>query len=252
MGHTFDDPSLLTLALTHRSFCAENEGTESNERLEFLGDAVLGLAVTDYIHRTYPDLPEGQLAKLRASVVNTTTLAEVARELGLGSGIRLGKGEEMSGGHGKESILADGLEAVIGAVFVDGGWPVACQFTLDLVLDVIIDGARRPGQGDFKTQLQELAAELDLGTPTYRITGSGPDHDRRFTAVAVVGGQAFGEGDGTSKKRAEQAAARSAWLALNQKPVAAEAPKTCDPTSEGLELPDGNQDNRKAERNGTA
>lgn len=223
------------MALTHRSFCAENEGSESNERLEFLGDAVLGLAVTDYIHRTYPNLPEGQLAKLRASVVNTSALAAISRDLGLGTGLRLGKGEEMSGGCEKESILADGLEALIGAVFVDAGWPQACQFTLDLVLDIIHDGAARPGQGDFKTQLQELSAELDLGTPTYRIAGSGPDHDKRFTAIAVVAGQPYGQGDGTSKKRAEQDAARTAWLALTES-------ANSNPTP----------DNRKADRHGTA
>ncbi len=228
------------MALTHRSYCAEHEGTESNERLEFLGDAVLGLAVTDYIHSTYPDLPEGQLAKLRASVVNTSALASVSRELGLGSGLRLGKGEEMSGGCEKESILADGLEALIGAVFVDAGWPKACQFTLDLVLDIITDGAARPGQGDFKTQLQELSAELDLGTPSYRIAGSGPDHDKRFTAIAVVAGKPYGQGDGTSKKRAEQAAARTAWLALT------ETASTDHPAD------DETPDNRNADRHGTA
>lgn len=231
---------MLTLALTHRSYCAENEGTESNERLEFLGDAVLGLAVTDYIHSTYPDLPEGQLAKLRASVVNTSALASVSRQLGLGAGLRLGKGEEMSGGCEKESILADGLEALIGAVFVDAGWPKACQFTLDLVLDIITDGAARPGQGDFKTQLQELSAELDLGTPTYRIAGSGPDHDKRFTAIAVVAGKPYGQGDGTSKKRAEQSAARTAWLALTET------------ASTDLLADDETPDNRKADRHGTA
>ena len=154
------------------------------------------------------------MAKLRASVVNTATLAEVARELGLGEGLRLGRGEEMSGGREKESILADGLEAVIGAVFVDAGWEVARQFILDLLIDEISLGASSPGRGDFKTQLQELAAEKDLGTPTYRLAGSGPDHDKRFTAVAIVGGNALGQGAGTSKKRAEQAAAQAAWRAL--------------------------------------
>lgn len=172
------------------------------------------MAVTDHIHSAYPDLPEGQLAKLRASVVNTATLAEVASELGLGEGLRLGRGEEMSGGREKESILADGLEAIIGAIFVDAGWEVARQFILELLLDEISTGASRPGRGDFKTQLQELAAEQELGAPTYRLTGSGPDHDRRFTAVAIVGGEPLGEGAGTSKKRAEQAAARAAWVSL--------------------------------------
>jgi ribonuclease III len=230
------------LALTHRSFCAENDDEEPNERLEFLGDAVLGLAVTEYIHRVYPDLPEGQLAKLRASVVNTTTLAEVGEELGLGRNLRLGRGEEMSGGREKESILADGLEAVIGAVFIDAGWEAAREFVLTLLVDVITTGAERPGQSDFKTQLQELSSELELGTPTYRIAGSGPDHDRRFTAVAVVGGIAHGEGGGTSKKRAEQAAARAAWLALTQTDTST-APAVARDERSGLHAGENRDDN---------
>jgi ribonuclease-3 len=204
----------LILALTHRSYVAENADTESNERLEFLGDAVLGLAVTDHIHSAYPGLPEGQLAKLRASVVNTVTLAETSCQLGLGDGLLLGKGEEMSGGREKESILADSLEAVIGAIFVDSGWDECRGFVLDLMLDEISAAATRPGRSDYKTQLQELTAQQEMGSPSYRISGTGPDHDRRFTAVAVIEGRARGEGSGTSKKRAEQAAARAAWTVL--------------------------------------
>jgi ribonuclease III len=214
LGRAFADPGLLALALTHRSYCAENPDTGSNERLEFLGDAVLGLVVTADIYATYADLPEGQLAKLRASVVNTASLADVARRLGLGDGVRLGKGEEMSGGREKESILADALEAVIGAVFVDGGWEDAERFTLGILDEAIAAGATLPGREDFKTQLQELLARLELGAPSYRITGSGPDHDKRFTALAIVEGQAWGEGQGTSKKRAEQVAAESALEAI--------------------------------------
>ncbi len=214
LRYEFRDTSLLRLALTHRSYVAENDQAASNERLEFLGDAVLGLAVTDHIHRTYPDLPEGQLAKLRASVVNTATLAEVSAELGLGRGLLLGKGEEMSGGREKESILADSLEALIGAIFVDAGWEVARSFILDLMLDEITTGATRPGRSDYKTQLQELAAERELGAPVYLLTGSGPDHDRRFTATALIDDVPRGKGSGTSKKRAEQAAARAAWTTL--------------------------------------
>ncbi len=187
---------------------------ESNERLEFLGDAVLGLAVTDHIHATYPDLPEGQLAKLRASVVNTTTLAEIAARLELGEHLRLGKGEHQSGGRDKESILADALEAVIGAVYVDGGWEEAREVVLDLLLDEISTGAERPGRQDYKTRLQELAAQRGFGAPVYEIEGSGPDHDKRFVAVTVIDGVPRGEGSGTSKKRAEQAAARAAWHEL--------------------------------------
>ncbi len=214
LGYTFADHDRLRLASTHRSYCSEHENMTSNERLEFLGDAVLGLVVTDYIHATYPDLSEGELAKLRASVVNTATLAEVAARLDLGSILLLGKGEDQSGGRDKESILADSLEAVLGAIYLDSGWESTQDVVLALLLEDITVGAERPGRDDYKTRLQELTAELGLGSPAYQIEGSGPDHDRRFEAVAVVKGEAMGEGKGTSKKRAEQAAARSAWIVL--------------------------------------
>lgn len=214
LGYRFDDPEILELAATHRSFCAEHPDTESNERLEFLGDAVLGLAVTDHIHATYPELQEGELAKLRASVVNTVTLASVASRLDLGEMLRLGKGEDQSGGRQKESILADALEALIGAVYVDSGWDTARELVLALLVNEISHGAERPGRQDYKTRLQELTARLGLGSPSYQISGTGPDHDRRFRAIALVDNVPRGEGDGTSKKRAEQAAARSAWTAL--------------------------------------
>lgn len=207
---------MLELSLTHRSYCAENPNTESNERLEFLGDAVLGLAVTDYIYANYPKLAEGELAKLRASVVNTAALAERAAELGLGDRMRLGKGEDSSGGRQKESILADGFEAVIGAVHQDAGWIVSRDVVLDLLLAEISAGSERPGGQDYKTRLQELTAELGLGPPAYEISATGPDHDREFSAVAVVDGQGFGDGQGTSKKRAEQGAAATAWHALSE------------------------------------
>lgn len=214
MGHQFGDPDLLTLALTHRSFCAENPDHQPNERLEFLGDSVLGLVVTDHIYATYSALPEGQLAKLRASVVNTATLAELAQGLGLGALLRLGKGEDQSGGREKESILADALEALFGAVYVDGGWDRAQDVILRHAHDAIVDAAEQPGRRDYKTQLQELTARLDLGTPVYQIDGSGPDHDKRFTAVTFIDGVPRGHGAGTSKKRAEQVAARSAHTAV--------------------------------------
>ncbi len=175
---------------------------------------MLGLAVTGDIFGAYEGLPEGQLAKLRASVVNTARLAEVARHLGLGDGLRLGKGEEMSGGRDKESILADALEAVIGAVFVDAGWETARTFTLDLLQEVITSGAELPGRDDFKTQLQELVAHLGFAAPAYRLAGTGPDHDKRFSAVVLVDGLPWGEGNGTSKKRAEQVAAQAALEAI--------------------------------------
>ncbi|MCP4223688.1 MAG: ribonuclease III [Actinomycetia bacterium] len=214
LGHEFVDPNLLNLALTHRSFCAEHPANMPNERLEFLGDSVLGLVVTDHIYRTYPDLPEGQLAKLRASVVNTATLADLGRHLDVGPLLRLGKGEDQSGGREKESILADALEALFGAVYVDGGFGQAKQVILTLSHDAIVDAAEQPGRKDYKTQLQELTARLALGSPVYQIDGSGPDHDRRFTAVTIIDGVPRGRGDGTSKKRAEQVAARSAYTAV--------------------------------------
>ncbi len=175
---------------------------------------MLGLAVTAEIYSAYPDLLEGQLAKLRASVVNTASLADIALSLGLGDRLRLGRGEELSGGRAKESILADALEAVIGAVFVDGGWEVARSVVLDLVSENIAKGAEMPGRGDFKTQLQEVAARLGLDAPSYRLSGSGPDHQRWFCAKAVIDSTTWGEGEGSSKKRAEQAAAEAALVAL--------------------------------------
>ncbi len=214
LGHHFADPGLLTLALTHRSFCAEHPSNSPNERLEFLGDSVLGLVVTDHIYRNYPELPEGQLAKLRASVVNTATLAELGRRLRVGPLLRLGKGEDQSGGRDKESILADALEALFGAVYVDGGWDAAESVILTLTAEAILEAAEQPGKKDYKTQLQELTARLALGTPVYQIDGSGPDHDKRFTAVTLIDGVPRGHGAGTSKKRAEQVAARSAYSAV--------------------------------------
>jgi ribonuclease-3 len=170
--------------------------------------------VTHFIHEHYPDLPEGQLAKLRASVVNTATLAEVAKRIGIGPRLLLGKGEDQSGGREKESILADAFEAILGAVFLDGGWEQARSVVLDLLRDDITHGAQRPGRQDYKTRLQELAAERNLGPPTYQLSATGPDHDRRFAAIAMIDGVPTGAGSGTSKKRAEQDAARVAWQAL--------------------------------------
>lgn len=175
---------------------------------------MLGLVVTDHIYKTYHELPEGQLAKLRASVVNTATLADLGRELDVGSLLRLGKGEDQSGGRDKESILADAVEAVFGAVYVDGGWIRAQTVILSHTSAAIVEAAEQPGRTDYKTQLQELTARLSLGTPVYQIDGSGPDHDKRFTAVTIIDGKPRGHGAGTSKKRAEQVAARSAYAAV--------------------------------------
>ncbi|MCL4165075.1 UNVERIFIED_CONTAM: hypothetical protein GTU68_025619, partial [Idotea baltica] len=213
---------------------------ESNERLEFLGDAVVGLAVTDKIFTDYPELAEGQLAKLRASVVNTASLAQVAERLNLGARMRLGKGEDQSGGREKESILADGFEAVIGAVFVDGDWDTAAEVVLKLLQPDISVGAVRPGRQDYKTRLQELTAALALPSPTYDISGSGPDHDRRFDATVLVGGVSHGEGTGTSKKRAEQAAAQAACTFLaNREPRAVEPSSPADAVETEQEEPHG-------------
>ncbi|MCU1460999.1 MAG: ribonuclease [Acidimicrobiales bacterium] len=214
MGWSFGDGDFLVRSLAHRSWCAENPGTESNERLEFLGDAVLGLVVTDHVFGTYPALPEGELAKVRASVVNAGVLAELAAELEIGRALALGKGEDASGGREKPSILADAMEAVIGAVYLDGGWRPAAELVMRLLGDRIAEAAAGPGGQDFKTRLQELAARQFDQLPRYDVRDEGPDHAKLFYAVVYVDQLARGEGQGRSKKQAEQAAARQAWLAL--------------------------------------
>src|SRR5271170_2508112 len=205
----------LTLALTHRSYAYENGGLPTNERLEFLGDAVLGLIVTDTLFRRYPDLPEGQLAKLRAAVVQMRALAGVARSLRLGSYIRLGRGEEGTGGRDKSSILADTLEAVIGAVYMDGGMEAADALVHRLFDPVIAKSARLGAGLDWKTSLQELTAARMLGVPDYQVEESGPDHQKSFRAAVRVGGRVLGSGQGPTKKAAEQHAAETAWNAIN-------------------------------------
>jgi len=210
----FADAGLLARALAHRSWCAESPGELSNERLEFLGDAVLGLVVTDFLYRTYPDLPEGQLAQVRASVVNAEALAEVAEEVAIGPALRLGKGEDASGGREKPSILSDAMEAVIGAVYIDGGWDAAAELVMRLLGERILEGAAGPGGHDYKTRLQELAAHGYDELPRYQHVSEGPDHAKRFSAFVSVNGHKLGRGDGRSKKQAEQAAARMAWERL--------------------------------------
>jgi ribonuclease-3 len=210
------DATTLSAALAHRSWCAENPGHDSNERLEFLGDAVLGLVVTDHIYRTYPLLPEGELAKVRASVVSAAALADVAVELQLGEALLLGKGEAGSGGREKPSILADALEAVLGVVYLDGGWAAAERLVLDLLGDRISEASEGPGGQDYKTRLQELVARHFTELPRYTIRDEGPDHAKRFYAEVRVAGQTRGEGEGRSKKQAEAAAARSAWEQLRE------------------------------------
>lgn len=214
IGYRFRDHHLLEHALAHRSYCAEHAGVESNERMEFLGDAVLGLAVTRYVYDRYPNRPEGELAKLRASVVNSVTLAELAAELDLGSALLLGRGEDASGGRAKASILADAMEAVIGALSLDADWETTEAVVLRLVEERIVEEALGPGGRDFKTRLQELAAQRFDQVPRYDVRDEGPDHAKWFRAIVRLAGEVWGEGEGRSKKQAEQAAARVACRAL--------------------------------------
>lgn len=208
------DPELFDLALTHRSWAYENGGVPTNERLEFLGDSVLGLVVTDYLFRSHPDVAEGHLAKLRAAVVNARALADVARSLGVGPLIKLGRGEEATAGHDKASILADTMEAIIGAVYLSHGIEGAAKFVHHL-FDPVAEKAAALGAGlDWKTSLQEITASAGLGVPHYVVTESGPDHDKRFEAWAVVGDHRFGPGKGRSKKVAEQEAAGQGFKAV--------------------------------------
>jgi ribonuclease-3 len=214
LGWTFVDHSLLDRALTHRSYCAEHGILESNERLEFLGDSVLGFVVTAWVYEEYPALPEGELAKLRAAVVSAETLAELAARLELGAALRLGKGEDASGGRAKPSILADAMEAVFAAVYLDGGLDAAGTVILAALGASIREQAAGPGGGDFKTRLQELAAQRVDQLPRYQVRHEGPDHSKRFFATVLLRGVSYGEGEGRSKKAAEQAAARVAWQRL--------------------------------------
>ena len=209
------DPEVLAPALVHRSWCAENSGYDSNERLEFLGDAVLGVIITDHAYHAYPALSEGELTDVRKAVVNAVTLAEVADELELGRYLLLGKGEEQSGGREKPSILADALEAVLGAVYVAAGMEAAHDLVMRLLGSRVAEAhAGGPGGQDFKSRLQELAAREFDDTPRYHTVAEGPDHARRFHVTVSVGGVARGKGEGRSKKQAEQVAARDAFMTL--------------------------------------
>ncbi len=208
------DPQTLRHALTHRSFAYENGCIAHNERLEFLGDAVLGLVVTDTLYRSHPDLAESQLAKFRAAVVNARALADVARSLGVGEFLLLGRGEEATGGRDKVSILADSMEAIIGSVYLSRGLETASG-VVHRLFDSLMARAAALGAGlDWKTSLQELGARTGAGVPCYEVTASGPDHAKEFHAVVRVGEHAVGEGRGASKKEAEQVAAGAAYEAL--------------------------------------
>jgi ribonuclease-3 len=214
LGVDFHDPRLREIALTHRSFAFERGLQVTNERLEFLGDSVLGLVVTDLAYRHYPDLPEGSLAKLRAAVVNMTSLAGVARALDVGDVVLLGKGEELSGGRGKSSILADALEAIFGAVYLDRGLDVARELIERLFQPRMEAYVRGEGDRDFKTLLQELSSQELRAMPEYRIEEQGPDHEKVFTAAVYLAGEHMGRGSGRSKKEAEQQAAREAYTQI--------------------------------------
>lgn len=214
LGHQFRDESVIELAMAHRSWCAENPGHASNERLEFLGDAVLGWVTADIAFRRFPAMSEGELTGIRKGVVNTVALANVASELGLGQHIKLGKGEAAAGGSAKASILADALEALIGAVYVDGGSATAYDVVELLVGERISATAERLDQLDYKSTLQELLSGAGKAAPLYDITEEGPDHNKRFFAAVIVDGDVLGTGQGSSKRSAEQAAAAVASKAL--------------------------------------
>ncbi|MGL5406170.1 MAG: ribonuclease III [Propionibacteriaceae bacterium] len=208
------DPQLFSLAFVHRSWAYENGGVPTNERLEFLGDSVLGVVVTEHLYRTYPDLPEGQLAPLRAAVVNTRSLADVGRALQLGPLIKLGRGEIRTGGYDKDSILADTVESIIGATFLSGGMPAAEKLVHELMDPLVAAAASDDAGRDFKTAMQDICAHQSWPMPTYDFEATGPDHDRVFQAWCVVDGHRYGPGKGKSKKRAEQLSAGIAFKEL--------------------------------------
>ncbi len=217
---------LLELALTHRSYAYENGALPHNERLEFLGDSILGQAVTVMLYTENPTLDEGELAKRRASLVSSVALAEVARRIGLGPYIRLGHGEELTGGHDKSSILADTVEAIIGAVYLGCGGKTATAFVLRLIQPLLEDPDRFGAAMDPKTSLQELSSRLGRGLPSYSVKDSGPDHSKRFHATVSLSGEAVATGEGTSKKHAEMSAALEAWTLLQSENVPATASLT--------------------------
>jgi ribonuclease-3 len=205
---------LLELAFTHRSYAYETGSKETNERLEFLGDSVLGLIVTEELYKRYPDFDESRLSPLRSGVVNMRALADIARGLQLGQYIRLGKGEEVTNGRDKNSLLADALEALIGAIYMQFGFDKCTEIVRTLITPTMDSAVARGAGLDGKTALQELAASLGKGAPEYIVSEDGPDHDKNFTAVAMLSGQALSEGTGKSKREAEQVAARAAYEAL--------------------------------------
>ena len=209
------DPALLELAFTHRSFAHESGSKETNERLEFLGDSVLGLIVTEELYKRYPDFDESRLSPLRSGVVNMRALADIARGLQLGQYIRLGKGEEVTNGRDKNSLLADALEALIGAIYLQFGFARCTEIVRTLITPTMDSAVARGAGLDGKTALQELVASLGKSTLEYQVSESGPDHDKSFEATAIVGGEPVATGTGKSKREAEQAAARSAFAKIS-------------------------------------
>lgn len=210
------DPETLRLALTHRSYAYENGGIPTNERLEFLGDSVLGFSVTGHLYEHYPHLPEGELAKRRAAVVSTRALARLAREIGVGEFILLGQGEIRTNGRDKSSILADTMEALFGATFLSSGLESARELVLRLVLPLLVEVDDFGAGTDWKTSIQEAAAEHSLGAVQYEVTGEGPDHARVYHAVLHIGEATYASGTGHSKKEAEQEAAEASWKILRR------------------------------------
>ncbi|MEJ0014521.1 MAG: ribonuclease III [Actinomycetota bacterium] len=205
---------LLELALTHRSFAYESGGIATNERIEFLGDSVLGLIITEELYAKFPELDESRLSPLRSGIVNTKALATIARQLHLGSHLRIGKGEESTGGRDKNSILADSLEALVGAIYLEHGITIATNKVLEW-FGPLIESANAQGAGiDAKTALQELAASRGLSAPEYEVSESGPDHDKSFMAIALLSGERFAAGSGKSKREAEQVSAKLALEVL--------------------------------------
>ncbi len=216
LGYVFKDRRQLVEALTHRSYAGEQHLDHSYERLEFLGDAVLQLAVTRYLFETHPDLAEGEMAKVRAAVVNERTLARLARTIEIGPALLLGRGEELTGGRDKDSLLSDVIEALVGAIFREAGFAVVENLILGLWKETIADRAEAPGERDYKTRLQETLARNGL-RPRYEVEEDGPEHAKQFTARVFAAGDLLGEGHGTSKKRAEQAAAQQAAAAFERR-----------------------------------
>jgi ribonuclease-3 len=215
LGHDFTDPGLLRLALVHRSWGAENDTDTSNERLEFLGDAVLGWAVAEIAYERLSDETEGRLSEIRRAVVNAAALADMARGLDLGSALLLGKGEDAAGGRDKSSILSDAFEAVVGAIHLDGGPEASRAFLRRLFIPAIDAAIPHLHLFDAKTALKEICEQRGSGHPRYEWTATGPDHERVFDVVVLVRGRAVGRGTGTTKKAAEQAAAARAVEVLD-------------------------------------